>query len=66
VATTNYLVQNNIIEAVNARSKQLFKGLRKIQSDVNNGGWLIAEIRGVGVSVLTLKFVWISKSSKRD
>lgn len=35
---------------VNARSEQIFAGLRAIQADTTNGGWMIEEVRGLGVS----------------
>lgn len=41
---------HDILGNVNARSEQIFAGLRAIQADVQNGGWLIEEVRGKGVS----------------
>jgi 4-aminobutyrate aminotransferase len=43
---------HDIIGNVTARSEQIFKGLHAIQKDVESGGWLIEEVRGLGVSGL--------------
>jgi 4-aminobutyrate aminotransferase len=50
LATTKYIRTHDILGNVNARSEQVFKGLREIAADSANGGWLIEEIRGQGVS----------------
>lgn len=53
LATTRYIRTHDILGNVNARSEQVFKGLREIQADTANGGWLIEEVRGQGVSLPT-------------
>jgi len=50
LATVKYMRTHDILGNVNARSEQVFKGLRDIAADKKNGGWLIEEIRGQGVS----------------
>lgn len=40
----------DVLGNVNARSEQIFKGLREIKADTANGGWMIEEVRGLGVS----------------
>lgn len=50
LATTKYMRTHDILGNVNERSEQIFKGLREIQADAANGGWIIEEIRGQGVS----------------
>ncbi|WVR07886.1 hypothetical protein IAU60_004929 [Kwoniella sp. DSM 27419] len=49
LATTRYMRSHDILGNVNARSEQLFKGLREIQADEANGGWMIEEVRGLGL-----------------
>ncbi|ORX39449.1 putative ornithine-oxo-acid aminotransferase [Kockovaella imperatae] len=51
VATTRYMRSHDMLGNVEARSKQIFDGLRKIQEDVENGGWMIEEIRGKGLMI---------------
>ena len=41
---------HDIAANVNARSEQIFQGLKAIQEDTANGGWIIEEVRGKGVS----------------
>lgn len=41
---------HDILGNVNKRSEQIYKGLKAIQDDTANGGWLIEEVRGKGVS----------------
>ena len=50
LATTKYMRTHDVLGNVKARSEQVFKGLREIAADEANGGWLIEEIRGQGVS----------------
>lgn len=40
---------HDILGNVNERSEQIFAGLRAIQADTANGGWMIEEVRGKGV-----------------
>ena len=40
---------NDVLGNVQARSEQFFAGLRAIQKDEEAGGWLISDIRGLGV-----------------
>jgi hypothetical protein len=63
VATTSYIVSQDVVANVNERSKQLFEGLLKIQADVKNGGWLIAEVRGVGVSLIKRPLLYLLLST---
>lgn len=49
LATTQYMRTHDILGNVQARSGQLFRGLRQIQEDEANGGWMIEEVRGKGV-----------------
>ncbi|OCF32130.1 4-aminobutyrate transaminase [Kwoniella heveanensis BCC8398] len=51
LATTRYMRTHDILGNVQARSEQLFKGLRDIQADQANGGWMIEEVRGKGLMV---------------
>ncbi|WWC59403.1 4-aminobutyrate transaminase [Kwoniella dejecticola CBS 10117] len=51
LATTRYMRTHDILSHVNARSEQIFKGLREIQADTENGGWMIEEIRGQGLMI---------------
>ncbi|WVQ74668.1 4-aminobutyrate transaminase [Cryptococcus sp. DSM 104548] len=53
LATTRYMRthQSSLLANVHARSEQLFEGLRDIQADEENGGWLIEEIRGKGLMI---------------
>jgi len=55
VATTRYMRSHDMSGNVNARSKQVFDGLRKIQADVANGGWIIEQVRGLGL-LIALEF----------
>jgi 4-aminobutyrate aminotransferase len=50
LATTTYMRTHDVLGNVNARSAQVFEGLRAIQADKANGGWMIEEVRGKGVS----------------
>lgn len=50
LATTRYMRTHDILANVRARSKQMFDGLRAIQADEAEGGWIIEEVRGLGVS----------------
>lgn len=52
LATTTYMRTHDVLGNVNARSDQIFAGLREIQVDTANGGWMIEEVRGKGVSPL--------------
>jgi 4-aminobutyrate aminotransferase len=52
LATTTYMRTHDVLGNVNARSAQIFAGLRDIRADTANGGWMIEEIRGRGVSRL--------------
>lgn len=54
LATTTYMRTHDVLGNVNARSKQVFDGLRAIQADQENGGWMIEEVRGKGVSCDTV------------
>lgn len=51
LATTRYMRTHDILGNVQARSEQLFKGLREIQEDEANGGWMIEEVRGKGLMI---------------
>ncbi|KAK1922319.1 putative ornithine-oxo-acid aminotransferase [Papiliotrema laurentii] len=51
LATTRYMRTHDVLANVNARAEQVFKGLREIQADKANGGWLIEEVRGSGLMV---------------
>lgn len=51
LATSRFMQSNDVIGNVQARSKQFFAGLRAIQKDEAAGGWLISDIRGLGVSL---------------
>ena len=50
LATTRYMRSHDVLGNVECRSKQAFDGFRDIQADEVNGGWMIEEIRGKGVS----------------
>lgn len=50
VATTDVMMQTDLLSNVKSRSDQIFAGLRAIAADEKNGGWMIAEVRGIGVS----------------
>ena len=50
LATTRYMRSHDVSGNVECRSNQIFDGLRDIQADEVNGGWMIEEIRGKGVS----------------
>jgi 4-aminobutyrate aminotransferase len=45
---------HDILGNVQARSEQIFRGLRAIQADQDNGGWMIEEVRGQGVGAVRL------------
>ncbi|KAK4689731.1 hypothetical protein P7C73_g394, partial [Tremellales sp. Uapishka_1] len=51
LATTRYMRTYDILGNVNDRAKQIFDGLRAIQADHENGGWMIEEVRGLGLMV---------------
>ncbi|ODN76578.1 4-aminobutyrate transaminase [Cryptococcus amylolentus CBS 6039] len=51
LATTRYMRSHDILGNVQVRSEQIFKGLREIQADEENGGWLIEEVRGKGLMI---------------
>ncbi|OXG14841.1 4-aminobutyrate transaminase [Cryptococcus neoformans] len=51
LATTQYMRTHDILGNVQARSEQLFRGLREIQEDEANGGWMIEEVRGKGLMI---------------
>ncbi|RSH82893.1 hypothetical protein EHS25_005883 [Saitozyma podzolica] len=51
LATTRYMRTHDIAANVNARSEQIFQGLKAIQEDTANGGWIIEEVRGKGLMV---------------
>jgi len=51
LATTSYMRTHDVMGNVNARSEQIFAGLRAIQADTANGGWMIEEVRGLGLMV---------------
>lgn len=59
LATTTYMRTHDITANVQARSEQIFAGLRAIQNDTENGGWMIEEVRGQGVS--QKHFVMVSR-----
>lgn len=50
LATTKYMVQMDVLGNVRRRGEQLAQGLRDIAADTENGGNIIAEVRGTGVS----------------
>ena len=49
VATTDVMMQTDLLSNVTARSEQISTGLRAMAADEKNGGWMIAEVRGIGV-----------------
>ncbi|WRT64907.1 4-aminobutyrate transaminase [Kwoniella shivajii] len=51
LATTRYMRTHDILGNVQARSEQIFKGLREIHADTENGGWMIEEVRGQGLMI---------------
>ncbi|WVQ99106.1 4-aminobutyrate transaminase [Kwoniella sp. CBS 9459] len=51
LATTRYMRTHDVLGNIQARSEQLFSGLRAIQADQANGGWMIEEIRGKGLMI---------------
>lgn len=57
LATTKYMVQTDVLGNVQRRGEQLAQGLRDIVADKENGGDIIAEVRGTGVSRLG-RLVW--------
>jgi 4-aminobutyrate aminotransferase len=50
VATTTFLRTHDVLGNVEARSKQVFEGLKRIQD--SEDGWIIEEVRGQGVRSL--------------
>lgn len=49
LATTTYMRTHDVLGNVQARSKQVFEGLKRIQE--SEDGWIIEEVRGQGVSL---------------
>lgn len=50
LATTRYMRSHDILGNVQTTSKKIMDGLKDMQADVANGGWIIEEVRGLGVS----------------